>query len=396
MTTLTITDFATQSNSNNPANKEWRKLQKLWHEIDKKQARNQRYEKKVSDFFEQFKGQVQTHEQSVCIAVEKYIRHLLTFIPRKTIKGSQREALYAWIEDELRALDANPFRQFSIEPLRDDFLQAVLNFSHKPLQKLNLDAEELDYFREDLADMIGEKAFSLSDEELTNLLKEPSDLKKFLEMFIQETFHDSDDETHEDTDGNAFDDDFFHHRGYSHHEHQVSSEKGLAFFKDKEITMLYRQLANRLHPDKEHDPQKKQHKKELMQQLSQAKKDKDTVAMILLAQTHLPDFEFKLDKKTFSGLQAALEDKIRQLNQAYYQQQQGSDIQSQVWKKFGGGSKHSREKTITEYTLHLSSQVKELEREITELKTVKKMQSVLRSRIEQEFIYELLEHEFFE
>ncbi|MBU2712809.1 J domain-containing protein [Zooshikella harenae] len=394
MTTLTITDIATKSASKTATSKEWKKLQNLWSEIEKKQARNLRYEKKLADFFDEFKEHVQTLEQGLCVAMEKYIRHLLTFVSRKTIKGSQREMLYAWIEEELSTLEANPFRQFSTDPLREDFHQTVLNFTHKPLQQLTFDAEEFSYLREELADFIGKKAFQISDEELTDLLKEPSALKNFIETYMQEDPHAFDDEAHEDIDWDTFDNEHFNNR-FSEQRHQPTSEKGLAFFKDKEITKLYRQLANRFHPDKELNPEKKEQKKILMQQLSQAKKEKDTVAMIILAQTHLPDFEFKLDKQTFTGLQAALQDKITQLNQAYYQLQQGSDIQSQAWQKFGGGNKYLREKNITEYASYLGDQAEQLEQEIAELKTVKAMQVALRNRLNQESLYELFADEIF-
>ncbi|MEI8631880.1 hypothetical protein P4S72_06885 [Vibrio sp. PP-XX7] len=82
-----------------------------------------------------------------------------------------------------------------------------------------------------------------------------------------------------------------------------------------------------------------------MQQLSQAKKNKDTFAMLTLAQTWLPDFKLSLDKNAFLGLEASLRDKIAQLNHVYNQLRHGSDLKCQVWRQFGKGNKAAREKS---------------------------------------------------
>jgi hypothetical protein len=105
MTLMTIID---NSDLNKP-NKQWQKLDKLWQDVDKKQTRNQRYRAKLDNFYEEFKPLIESKEHVVCAATEQWVRHLLTFVPRKTIKGGQRNALYDWIEEEITILEANPF-----------------------------------------------------------------------------------------------------------------------------------------------------------------------------------------------------------------------------------------------------------------------------------------------
>lgn len=64
----------------------------------------------------------------MCVATGKWIRHLLTFVPRKTIKGKQRIALYDWIEEELTILEANPFNPISTTDLREFFTSLLVDF----------------------------------------------------------------------------------------------------------------------------------------------------------------------------------------------------------------------------------------------------------------------------
>ena len=147
------------------------------------------------------------------------------------------------------------------------------------------------------------------------------------------------------------------------------------------MTKLYRQLAKQLHPDREMDSEKKIEKSALMQQLSQAKKDKDVVALLLMAQQYLPDHEMVMDSNMIERLQMALEEKIRYLNMEYQELKHGQDIKSIIWQKFGGGNKASREKGIEQYRAKLKSEVEELLETCHEIKTVKQLQLHLKERV---------------
>ncbi len=375
MTTLTITDITNTTKQS----KEWSRLHKLWDDIEKKQARNERYEKKLDKFLAEFKQQAETSEQRICSATANFIRHLLTFVPRKTIKGRQREALYEWIEGELISLESNPFCHINTTELREDFTQALIDAVPEENKQLDFEPHELENARQELKNMIGDD-LELSDEVLTDILRDPMKLKTFLDDYMAQHAHTFEDEEDEETEwdefaGSHFEDDF------KFHNQPQSSQKSLAFFQTKEITKLYRQLAKQLHPDKELDQEQKEYKKQLMQQLSSAKKERDTFSMLMLAQEHLPDFELNLDKQSLAGLEETLKDKIAQLDHAYQQLQVGSELKSIVWHRFGGGNKRSREKIIQQHVLNLNNEAQEIEEDIAELKTVKDMQVALRERV---------------
>ncbi|MEI8631878.1 hypothetical protein P4S72_06875 [Vibrio sp. PP-XX7] len=112
----------------------------------KKQARNDNYDRKISDFSHQFKQNVEQTEQSVCLATEQFILHLIKFIPAKTLKGRQYDALCAWINEEVQILESNPFRTTSTEHLRNDLNQALMTRAPAIDPEIELDQDELDAF----------------------------------------------------------------------------------------------------------------------------------------------------------------------------------------------------------------------------------------------------------
>ena len=133
------------------------------------------------------------------------------------------------------------------------------------------------------------------------------------------------------------DENFFSQADDDNHFNPLHHQTSDAFYSDKQITWLYRQLAKQLHLDKETGEEKKSEKSAFMQQVSQAKKDKDVVVLFMLAQQHLPDHEMVMDEDMLERLTMTLTKKIGQLNRGYQELQQGNDLKSLIWKRFGGG-----------------------------------------------------------
>nr|WP_241906833.1 J domain-containing protein [Vibrio cyclitrophicus] len=96
--------------------------------------------------------------------------------------------------------------------------------------------------------------------------------------------------------------DFFSQADDENHFEPSHHQASDALYSDKQITKLYRQLAKQLHPDKETDEKKKSEKSALMQQLLQAKKNKDVVALFILAQQQLPEHVMVMDEDKLERL----------------------------------------------------------------------------------------------
>ncbi|MGH1382558.1 MAG: J domain-containing protein [Shewanella xiamenensis] len=354
-------------------------LEKLWQDYEKKQLRNKRYRTKLEVFYHEFTSQLLEKEQAICDASAQWVRHLLTFVPRKSIKGRQREALLEWIEEELNVIESNPFNPINTHEIRDSFTSQLMAYQ-ATLPKQDIGQHELDAFREELESMFGFE-LDIDDAKLSELIDEPAKFQAFFEQKLAEqhnkAFDDGDAENafeQDEAEYDAQEDDFFFEST------QPEQALSLELFSDKTMTKLYRQLANQFHPDKEPEPAKKALKKDLMQQLSQAKKSKDAVALLMLALEYLPEYKLEADADMIKRIEAALQVKIGLLNRDYQSMQNGNDIKSMIWQRFGSGSKASRAKELAQYGDVLTIETEELLEKVSKIKTVQAIQKELNQR----------------
>lgn len=354
------------------------KLNQLWLDIEKKRKRNQRYQAKLDNFYDYFKSSTESQEHAVCLATEKWINHLLSFMPRKTIKGAHREALYDWIQEELTILESNPFNPVNSRELRDAFSEAILTAAGNEPVPDDIPAEDLEAFLEEL-EMMVEHEVNLTNEELMEMVREPLKFQAYLHELMAEKMHAQEDDEDDIDWGN---DDFFTGSNTYADFDEPYTQETKALYSDKQMTKLYRQLAKQLHPDKVTDAEEKAQRGELMQQLSQAKKDKDVVALLLMAQQYLPDHEMVMDEGMLERLHATLKEKISQLNMEYRELREGGDIKSMIWQRFGGGNKATRERDLERYRYSLEQDVEDLLQKCKEVKTVKQMQVHLKERVD--------------
>ena len=373
MTTVPLSFLATTSSSPKQKNK----LNQLWEDVEKKQRRIERYQAKLDDFYHDFKASTEKQERAVCRATEKWIHRLISFIPRKTIKGPQRETLYDWIQEELTILESNPFNPVDSIALREAFNQALLSQSSNQADANVMTEDQIEAFREEMFMMLGYE-LDISDDELRAMVKDPQKFHDYLQSVMAEQ---SQEEHASEDDIDWGDEDFFSQADDDNHFEPSHHQASDALYSDKQITKLYRQLAKQLHPDKETDEEKKSEKSALMQQLSQAKKDKDVVALFMLAQQHLPDHEMVMDEGMLERLTMTLTEKIGQLNTEYQELQHSDDLKNLIWQRFGGGNKASRQKGLREYREHLKKESQELLAQSQEIKTVKQMQERLKKRV---------------
>ena len=331
----------------------------------------------MDNFHLEFKAHAEPQEQAVCLATEKWVHHLISFVPRKTIKGSQREALYDWIHEELDILETNPFNPTNIVELRQAFDEALMSDSSNQPATDSITEEQLDDFREEISMMLGDE-INISNEDLLEMVKDPRKFYDYLQILMAE-IEESQSEEEDYIDWGA--DNFFSQDDEPASSRSSYTEDSQALYSDKQMTKLYRQLAKQLHPDRETDENKKIEKSALMQQLSQAKKDKDVVALLFMAQQYLPNHEMIMDNDMIERLQATLEEKIRQLNREYQELQHGHDLKSIIWQKFGGGNKAKRERGLQQYRATLEREAKELFEKCLDVKTVKQLQVHLKERV---------------
>lgn len=365
----------------------WDKLQSMWKEIEKKQQRNHRYDQKIQNFFDLFQAQLGSTEAELCMQKEIFADHLIGFIPKKNLNEPEVKTLIQWIEMQIQELDENPFRQNDIQGLRDKFHQAVTLHTKNQKNVIHIDQHMLDDIRLQVEQMMEEmlnETYFVHDDELTAFLKDPDAFVQFFKDKLS-------DETRQSTKNNQHEnDDFQSDASVDDGKTTAKNDPLHHFFDSKMMTKLYRQLAQQFHPDKEIQVSKKDHKKQLMQELSQAKKEKDTFAMLSMAQKWLPDFELDLDKNALNSLEITMQLKIKTLNQQHRQMQNRDDLSGYLWQQFGGGSKAQQKQNLMNYHQQLTTNKQNLYAKCLSLKTVKAMRMELRQRMEEMRFFNLM------
>ena len=359
-------------------------LDKLWAEVNKKQQRNDRYQAKLDAFMVYFKQSVEQLEQEVCRANEQWILQLVSFVPRKSIKGRQHGALLDWIQEELTILESNPFNPVNTDDLRDAFNEAIVTSIKQDPNSSEVSEEQLEHYRIELSLMLGEK-IELSDEELSELIRDPHKAMAYFESVLRhkmDSDYVGDDEYFHGQESPFFHDESDQHdHSYQQHTHNTNNDVATALFNDKQMNRLYRQLAKKLHPDRELNSDKKAEKMDLMQQLSHARDVKDPLAIFLLAQQFLPEYQLELNDNLTVQLETILRDKVKQLNADYHELRRGDGLGVIIWQRFGGGTKAAREKGLREYRQALEQDVEILMAKCREIKTVKGLQKHLKARL---------------
>ena len=360
-------------------------LDKLWAEVNKKQQRNDRYQAKLDAFMVYFKQSVEQLEQEVCRANEQWILQLVSFVPRKSIKGRQHGALLDWIQEELTILESNPFNPVNTDDLRDAFNEAIVTSIKQDPNSSEVSEEQLEHYRIELSLMLGEK-IELSDEELSELIRDPHKAMAYFESVLRhkmDSDYVGDDEYFHGQESPFFHEESDQHdHSYQQHTHNTNNDVATALFNDKQMNRLYRQLAKKLHPDRELNSDKKAEKMDLMQQLSHARDVKDPLAIFLLAQQYLPEYQLELNDNLTVQLETILKDKVKQLNADYHELRRGDGLSVIIWQRFGGGTKAAREKGLREYRQALEQDVENLMAKCREIKTVKGLQKHLTARLQ--------------
>ncbi len=364
-------------------------LFKLWQKIEKHQKRNANLKTKIKKLYEQFSLEVTPVEQKQSLAIAEQIRVLTPFVSRKTLSGYEREELINWLHQDLDYLSQNPFSaDIDIRLLEINLDKEIGVINNHKINKLT--AEDLDDLRQTISFNVSPD-LELSDDDLRAIAADPEKLMDFLEKLDTQSendndeFFDDNDELFDDEDEfeSSFFNDFYNQQqeyftqeNEKNNQHQATLER---LFKGSQLSKMYKRLAAKLHPDKEQDPDKKQFKHQLMQQLSQARKDKDGFTIV---QIYLQNFDDDVvfDSVTLDNLLPLLRAKVAELNEEYTDIKEQEDIQTVVWHKFNGRSKAIIAKNIQQHIQVLEDECTQISADIASYRTVKDIKHTLRLR----------------
>ena len=373
-----LTPFLNGTPPHSTDNPEQKLLIDLWAKIEKKQKRNQSFSVKKEMLFNQFKTTVLPIEQQHGQQVFELVEFLVPFVARKSLSHVQREELIEWIEGELCYLRTHPFLgDIDHEALQKKLNDTVTTFMQS--QNLEIDKQQIEQVRMDIERMF-DGNMHLTDKEIIALIRDHSLLNEYTQHMHEQL------DEQDTTADNDFTQTFGHQTendDFQQHISQDVRQKDLnKLFKGGQLNKIYKRLASVLHPDKEQDPTKKEQKNIIMQQLSEARKNKDAYTLLQLYQVHINDGEFSFDTDTLKLIQTLLREKLHRLDEELHTEKSNNDMSTLVWHKFSQRSKKLTEQNFKQHIAELKEEYQQQNVLIQDNHTVAKMKKILQQRIE--------------
>jgi hypothetical protein len=357
---------------------------KKWAQIEKKQKRNDNFKIKREALYETFKKDVLPKEQQYCEAIGTEVRHLLTFMPHKSLTQWQRDELLTWIENDIEALTSNPFCDPQLaHQLRVEYSNTMMQTLVKA-PKDRISEQELDELRMFTEVFFGDDK-TFTQEQLETFLRDPAQLKQLMmdytESKVMDDNIDEDDETasdgsfefHDDTE---LDDDTAHEQQHGRRK-QKYKDSLKSMFDGSQLNKIYKLLANKLHPDKESDPQLKAERSELMSELAKAKKKQDGFTIIQMFQQYLPEKAAGFSPDLTESMRWLLNVKMHELDTELNELKSGSDLPGMIWQRLGANSKKKINDNLQHHLQDIITREHDIDITISEIQTVKTMKQYL-------------------
>ena len=368
-------------------------LSDLWLKIEKKQKRNQKFLDDKEKLFVEFQAKVLPFEQQQGMEMVNLVEFLIPLFGRKSLSEYQREELISWIESTLEYLRSHPFlADVDHDALQNKFTAAFTAFIQA--QNVEIDIHQIEKVRMDIKHMF-EGNMQLTDDEIIDLIKDPSLLNQHIQRMDKEISEDEDEDDYDDEENSGehgepferfFEDNFGEddvHQDPAKEAAKDATQKNLdKLFKAGQLNKIYKRLASLLHPDKEQDPAKKEQKHVLMQTLSEARKNKDAFTLLQLYQIHINDGEFSFDPDTLGSMQALLRAKLHRLDDELYAEKSSNELSTLVWHKFSGRSKKQTDSNIKIHVANIAEEMQENQLMMQQNQTVAQMKKHLQERLE--------------
>ena len=355
-------------------------FEKKWSQIEKRQKRNEQKVIEINKCYEVFE-QVALPVEHDCLAANEQLFHcLVEFFNRKTLAQYLRDELHDWLESLLTSFEANPFyeqqRLFELQKRMGKAVGEFIELKREKEGREEITQEEIDATREVLKEGF-ELDIPISDEDIERIIRNPGNIHEIMDSFVElgDAFDDE-----EELDENSFN--WFDDEQNDDDESQSNPERQhlKRLFDSSELNKIYKQLANKLHPDKETDPKLKAYKSEQMGLLSKAKKSKDAFTIIQMFQTHLPEKASQFDPNLSESLCQLLDEKIQQLDDEYKDIEYNIGNAGLIWFRFNGKNEQQTYRNIKDHRQMLQQEIADSKATVKRATNLKVLKQVLLER----------------
>ena len=338
------------------------KFDRLWAQVKKKQKRNDKLTLEMDELVQVYNQTIlpkeKEYEGPMCALIEK----LITFYGRKSLAVWQRDQLERWFTELVSQLDQyNPEKA---EYYASQFDQAFAEYKGITLQELkdneaNLEAE--------IDAIMAEMKHSDAQKNSSNSESPQEDIFGFDDKPSAE--HDS---SFEDFDFEPFSEGAFQQSKPDTRAGQLINEKW--------IRNLFRRTARALHPDKEQDPIKREHKQALMSELLSARDNQDVMGMMLLYNEHVDNNDLALGDDEMLSLCSMLEQQQYQLDDDRLDIINQSALHASLHETLHAANKKTRDKKLNQHLENVQDGIDQQFEMVDYLRNLTRLKEALESR----------------
>ncbi len=339
------------------------KFDRLWTQVKKKQKRNDKLKLEMDELVQVYNHTVlpkeKGYEQPLCALIQK----LITFYSRKSLAAWQRDELEIWFTESMRQLE-------QYNPEKTEFYAGKFDqvfAAHKGMTVQDLDDNEV-RFEAELEAIMAEMK-NMDAEQASSSQQQNSQDDLFEANGEEQAGHQSE---FEEFDFEQFSEDAFNQANTSPRANQLINEKW--------IRNLFRRTARALHPDKEQDPIKREHKQALMGELLNARDTQDVMTMMLMYNQHVNDGELALGEDEMHSLCEMLQEQHHQLDEARWDIIQQSPLHESLHATLHAASKKTRDKKLKQHLENVQDGIDYQFEVVSHLRNLTRLKEVLEDR----------------
>jgi hypothetical protein len=329
------------------------KFDRLWTQVKKKQKRNDKLKLEMDELVQVYNKTVlpkeKEYEQPLCALIEK----LITFYTRKSLAAWQRDQLERWFTEVLNQL--GQYNPEKAEHYASKFDQAFVD--HKGISLQDLENNEAK-FEAELEAMMAE--MKNKDEQQTSSNQQDN------------TFG-----FNNDADAKASFDDFDSENAFNQAD---TNPRTSQLINEKWIRNLFRRTARALHPDKEQDPVKREHKQALMSELLNARDTQDVMTMMLMYNQHVDDSELVLGEDEMQSLCGMLQEQHHELDEARWDIIQQSPLHESLHETLHAATKKTRDKKLKQHLENVQDGIDYQFEVVSHLRNLARLKELLEDR----------------
>lgn len=348
-------------------------LQVYWDKIKRAEKSYQSAERKRTRIVEQFNQEILPFEEILCQVRYQFIQHLINFLERKSLAAYLKEEVLAWAHAELQQLVGSPFRG----GLELSALYQQLDM-HEARLAGDTTSSDIDELRQTLSSLFGSDEFDFSqapeDKEFEKSDAPEDESEKGNSNF---SFQDIIEEIQREA--AAFFERF--HEGTHHDDSEhCFADQNPETTSFKIFDKLYKQLAQRIHPDRATDDKDRAKRHELMLELSQARKLKDVYALLKIAQDIGATTDVSLAEDQINQLLKSLKKKLATLREDKRELKCQSTTDGMIYSAFHSRTNREMNLKFTQHQKALQCEISELTALTNRLSSIKNLKALLDER----------------